>query len=466
MKLKRSICAIALVCIMLASSFTVQAVNVIQVPDADVQTVYNQAVQSNRIQNWPKGPQIYSEAGIVMDMDSGAILYAKNIDNPHYPASITKILTALVALENSKMTDTVTVKREDVSFLTAGDNHIGLKVGEEISMKDALHGALLASGNEVAHAIGSSIDGGYESFLEKMNDKAKELGCTNSNFTNTHGLHESEHYTTVRDMALIGAAAFQNKDFRKITGTLQYKIPTTNLTNQERGMEQHHKMMFDWRSEYYEYCVGGKTGYTRQALNTLVTFATKDDVNLVAVVLRAHGKGKTFIDTRAMLDYAFENFEKVPVKKDMIEGAEIESVEKAAYVMLPKGVAYKDLTYTIEEPTEVGNFEGTVTYKYGDTVVGKVAIKITEARHNKIHNIKETKPAKKERKGGSVVGVLAKVVLIILFVAIALLLLLMFYGMYRRKQRRRRRAELRRQRREMEYRRHLQRMDIDDEYDE
>jgi len=167
-----------------------------------------------------------------------------------------------------------------------------------------------------------------------------------------------------------------------------------------------------------------------------------------------------------MLDYAFENFEKVPVKKDMIEGAEIESVEKAAYVMLPKGVAYKDLTYTIEEPTEVGNFEGTVTYKYGDTVVGKVAIKITEARHNKIHNIKETKPAKKERKGGSVVGVLAKVVLIILFVAIALLLLLMFYGMYRRKQRRRRRAELRRQRREMEYRRHLQRMDIDDEYDE
>ena len=184
MKLRKTLGSLFLAIILATSSLTAYAVEVVQVPDSQVQTVYNQSVQSNQIKNWPKGPQLYSEAGIVMDIDSGAILYAKNIDSPHYPASITKVLTALVAMEHNELTDTVTVKQEDIAILTPGDSHIALKVGEQISYEDALYAALLASANEAAHALASNTEGGYDAFLEKMNAKAKALGCTNSNFTN------------------------------------------------------------------------------------------------------------------------------------------------------------------------------------------------------------------------------------------------------------------------------------------
>lgn len=463
MKLKKSMASLVLALILIASSFTAQAVDVVQIPDEDVETVYNQSVQSNHVENWPRGPQIYSEAGIVMDIDSGAILYAKNIDSPHYPASITKVLTALVAMENNKLTDTITVKQEDIAILTPGDSHIALKVGEEISYEDGLYAALLASANEAAHSLASNTEGGYDAFLEKMNAKAAELGCTNSHFTNTHGLHEAEHYTTARDMALIGAAAFKNEDFMKITGTLQYKIEPTNLTDVERYVAQNHKMLYDWRSEYYEYCLGGKTGYTLEALNTLITFSSKDGVNLVAVVLRAHGKGKTFIDTRAMLDYAYENFNKVPVSEDMLNDANVEKVNKNAYVLLPVGVNYEDLTYTLQEPTKKGSRKGVAKLQYGDMVVGEFDVTITEERHNEIHGITEKKATEKKKKNTPWIGIIGTFILIVLFVTIALLMVLMFYGMYRRKQRRLQRAEMRRKRREAEYRKHLEEMDFDEE---
>ena len=242
MKLKKLILSLVAISPLLFGTITAQAVNVVQVPASEVKGVYNQSVDSNGIEGWARGPHIYSEAGIVMDIDSGAILYAKNIDNPHYPASITKILTGLVALENNALTETVTVTPEDYSFLKSGDNHIGLKNGEIISMEDALHGTLLASGNEVAHALGSNTEGGYENFIALMNEKAKELGCKNSNFTNSHGLHDENHYTSARDMALISAAAFKNDDFRRITKTKLYTIPTTNVTDETRSFENHHKM--------------------------------------------------------------------------------------------------------------------------------------------------------------------------------------------------------------------------------
>lgn len=462
MKWKKIMASLGMAFVVLAGSITAQAVEVVQIPAEEIDSVYQQSVQSNEIENWPEGPQIYSEAGIVMDVDSGAILYAKNIDSPHYPASITKILTGLVALENSELTDTVTVKQEDIEFLKSGDNHIGLKVGEEITMEDALHGTLLASGNEVAHAVASSIEGGYEHFLELMNAKAKALGCMNSNFANPHGLHDENHYTSARDIALIGAAAFQNEEFLRITGTLQYTIPVTNITNETRTFQQHHKMLFDWRSQYYEYCVGGKTGYTDDALSTLVTFATKDDVNLVAVVLRTHGSGNTYVDTKAMLDYAFENFSKVPVTKEMVNDDRLESVDTNAYVMLPEGVGVENLTFTVQEPMELEDRTGTIEYRYEDYVVGKVGVTITEAHYKKIHNIQDPEPKVPEKKDNMVVTILVRIVLTLLGLAVVFYLLLVCYAIYKRKQRRKRRAEMRKRKRELEYRRFVKEMNEDD----
>lgn len=459
MKFKRLIVVLSMAFVTLSHSFFSHAAKVVQVPATELYSVYYQNVQSNAVKDWPTGPQIFSEAGIVMDVDTGAILYAKNIDNPHYPASITKILTALVALENSELTDTVTVTREDFSFLEYGDNHVALKAGEQITMEDALYATLLASGNDAAHAVGSNCAGGYDNFLALMNQKAQELGCTNSNFTNTHGLHDKEHYTSARDMALIGAAAFQNEEFMKITGTIQYTLSETNLTNEKRYFWQHHKMMLTGTSQYYQYCIGGKTGYTDDALNTLVTFASKDGMNLVAVVLRTHGTGNSYVDTKAMLNYAFGNFEKHLITSDIINDKRLESIEPNSYITLPKTLTLTDMKVEIQEPTKLGEMEGEIVCSYENMPLGQFGMTITEEYYNQKHGIeianKDDRPKKEQN---SVAQVIVKVVLIILVILIVLYLFLVCYAIYRRRQRRRRRAELRRKKREREYRRHMRQM--------
>ena len=467
MKLKKVLLSLGMAITIFASCIQVSAVNIVQVPADEIDGVYNQSVDSNQWTSWPKGPHIYSEAGIVMDADSGAILYAKNIDNPHYPASITKILTGLVAIENNELTKMVTVTPDDYNFLKIGDNHIGLKKDEQITMNDALHGTLLASGNEVAHAVASNTEGGYENFIKLMNEKAKELGCQNSNFVNSHGLHDDEHYTSARDMALIGSACFQNEDFMRITGTREYTIPTTNITNETRTIAQHHKMMFSWRSQYYEYCVGGKTGYTDKALNTLVTLASKDGMNLVAVVLRTHGTGNTYNDTRAMLDYAFENFSKVAVTEDMVEVSGFKSIDPDAHVTLPSGITFDELDCSVDNPTDLGDKSGKLIYTYEGQAVGEVEFTITDEYYNKIHKIEEVKDKdkadKKKADKGAVIGIVIKIVFGVLGVVLVLFLLLLCYVAYKRHQiRKRRKARRMKRQREIEYRRYLERMQDND----
>lgn len=369
-----------------------------QIPAEEVESVYNQAAESNALEGWPAGPNIYSESGIVMDMDSGAVLYAKKIDEQHYPASITKLLTALVALENSSLTDTVKFTQDSISFLEYGDAHIGMKVGEEISMEDALYGMLLASANEVSYAIADSVCG-YDDFIAKMNEKVVELGGTNSHFMNANGLHNDEHYTSARDMALIGSEVFKNEEFRKITSTHQHSIPETAMTNEKRIFQQNHKMLYEGNRNYYEYCVGGKTGFTDQALTTLVTFATKEDKNLVCVTLRTHGGGvNAYADTRAMLDYAFDNFTKVPVTNNAVDNKNVKSIAENTYVMLPQGVGVDRLETELISPEELGEKEGTLIYTYKGQEVGKTTATITDEYYNKIHGIEEKKEEDKEKQ--------------------------------------------------------------------
>lgn len=433
-----------------------------QIPAEEVDSVYNQQIDSNLLPGWPAGPNIYSESGIVMDMDSGAILYAKKIDDQHYPASITKVLTALVALENSQMTDKVTFTQDCIDFLEYGDAHIGMKVGEEISMEDAMYGMLLASANEVSYAIANSVSGGYDNFINMMNEKVAELGGTNSHFVNANGLHNDEHYTSARDMALIGSAAFEYEEFRKITGTRQYTIEPTAVTNEQRTFQQNHKMLFEGNRNYYEYCVGGKTGYTDQALTTLVTFAQKDGKNLVAVTLRVHGGGQnSYVDTRAMLDYAFANFTKVPVTKEQVTDENVKSVEEGAYVMLPSTVTEDKLDVVLQKPTEIGDKQGTLVYSYEGQEVGKVPVTITEKCYNKIHGIEEKKEKKsektaeeKEKKDEKGMPLILKIVLIVLGVVAVLAVLFIWALLYRRKKirERRRKAKMRKQRQQRQRR--------------
>lgn len=425
------------------------AANVNQIPSTEIDSVFNIEANSNSLTEWPEGPNIYSEAGIVMDIDSGAILYAKNIDDQHYPASITKVMTALVALENYQLDETIKFTWDDIGFLEYGDAHIGIKEDEEISMESALYGMLLASANEVSHGIGSHMEGGYEVFLEKMNEKSEELGCKNSNWMNTNGLHDEEHYTSARDMALIGAAAFQQEKFREIVKTYQYKIPVTNITAEERFVHQNHKMIRDWDSRYYEYCVGGKTGYTDQALTTLVTFATKEDVNLVAVTLRTHGGGNNaYADTKEMLEYGFNNFTKVPITEEMVGNENVSSFKEDAYIMLPEKIDKTKLKCVLTDPTEKEDRTGTVEFFYEKQLVGKTEVEITEKHYREIHGIEiEKTEEKKDRKG---LSLFVKIFLIIIGVFVLLIGILFVYVCYKRRKleemRRRRRMQQKRQR--------------------
>lgn len=430
---------------------TVNAAEVKQIAASEVESVYEEAVDSNSLEGWATGPQIYSEAGIVMDMDSGAILYAKNINDAHYPASITKVATALIALQNYEMDETVTFSQEDIDCVEYGYAHLAIRSGEELSMEDCMYGMMLASANEVAHAIGSHLEGGYDAFLKLMNETAKELGCTNSNFTNTNGMHDEEHYTTVHDMAILGAAAFQYEEFRKIITTLQYTIDETNLVDEKRTFQQHHKMLYSSKSQYYEYCVGGKTGYTDAALTTLVTFATKDDKNLVAVVMRTHGGGtNAYEDTEAMLDYVFDNFEKVSVSVEQIQNEKIAGVQQDAYVMLPSGVEFEQLEYTFDEPSELEDKTGVVTYTYQNQEVGSMEVTITDAYYNEIHGIEESVKEEKidtEEDFSIIVKIILGVVVAVIIVVIGYALLAAHKKNKMRKRRRQKRREKEQRRR-------------------
>ena len=364
--------------------------------------VYKMPIQSNEWTNWPQGPGTYGEAAIVMEVGTGAILYAKNIDEHEYPASITKVLTALVALENGQLSDTVTFSHDCVAFMQPGDSSVGLKEGNVITLEQALYATLLASANEAAYAVGENVgkNAGYDYnwFVEQMNRRCQELGGMNSNFVNTNGLHDPDHYTCARDMALIGREMFKHSEFFEIVQTLNYKIPESETT-EEHVFQQKHKMLIPGTSNYYEYAIGGKTGYTSDALSTLITMADNGNMQLVCVVLRTHGVN-IYPDTRNLFEYAFKNFSKVRVseheKSDKI--SEIIEDDNSGYVVLPQGVEFEDLEMQmVADDAPASSGETTLEYTYEGNVVGTARAKLSKEYLEEINQVtSETKTETKE----------------------------------------------------------------------
>lgn len=256
-----------------------------------------------------RAPDLASNYAIVLDANTGNILYQKNAFDKQYPASITKLMTFLLAIENTKLTDTVTMSHDAVFGIDRGSSHIGLDEGEEISMEDALYGMMLESANEVAWGIGEFVAGGsINDFAKMMNERAVELGCLGTHFVNANGLPDENHYTTCYDMALIAKACLGYDEFRKVTGTRNHVIGPTNICEEERQLWQHCKMTNPDSKYYYKYCEGGKTGYTNDALNTLVTWSKKGDTELICVLMNCNGAANTYTDSKAIYEYCFKNY--------------------------------------------------------------------------------------------------------------------------------------------------------------
>ncbi len=259
--------------------------------------------------NPSKEPDIVSDAAIVMDATTGQVLYEKNSDVGKYPASITKVITVLIALEhNLNLDQVVTMSENAIWGIERSSTNIGLDVGEQLTIRDLMYATMVNSANECAYALAELVGGDVKNFAKMMNQKAKELGCKHTHFVTPNGLHDDDHYTTAYDMALIMRAAIQNDQFREIAGTVSYTIPPTNLTDESRPLWTGTKMINPANPYYYEYCEGGKNGYTTDANNTLVTFAKKDGLELICVVLDCDGLKYTFSDSKALYNYCYNNY--------------------------------------------------------------------------------------------------------------------------------------------------------------
>ncbi|MDD2628184.1 MAG: D-alanyl-D-alanine carboxypeptidase, partial [Clostridia bacterium] len=264
-------------------------------------------------------PRLNSTSAVLVDSNSDKSLFEKNGDKKIYPASTTKILTAILALENLNLDSSVVVSKTALDIPWDSSN-AALKKGEVISVKDLLYSLMLKSGNDSANVVAEAVSGTIDEFIVLMNNKLEELGCNNTNFTNAHGYHDEEHYSTAKDMVKILSYAVKNDDFVKICSTSKYTIPPTNKTPVERVYQNTNRLILSksesYLSRHYEFCVGGKTGFTNEAGRTLVTFGKKDDKFLLVGIFGGNGNSgedTRYTDAINLFNYGFDNFTRIKV---------------------------------------------------------------------------------------------------------------------------------------------------------
>ncbi|KAJ53823.1 D-alanyl-D-alanine carboxypeptidase [Clostridium tetanomorphum] len=265
------------------------------------------SISSNFVNAKDAPPKVSAYGAILMDATTGTILYEKSIDKPYAPASTTKIMTALLTLENCKLDDIVTVGKKPP---LADGSKIFIYENEKLKVKDLLYALLLESANDCAEALAEHIGGSIENFAKLMNERAKELGCKNTNFVNPSGLYDDKHRTTARDLALIMREVVKHPEYTKISTAISYKIAPTNKCKKTRPLWNKNKLIQNSSTYYYEGCEAGKTGYTIQSEHSYVASATRNDERLILALI--HDKNKTFFpDAIKLFNYGYNNFELV-----------------------------------------------------------------------------------------------------------------------------------------------------------
>lgn len=265
---------------------------------------FTNATESNNL-------SIDSPAAILMDCSTGKILYKKNINEKRYPASLTKVMTAIIALEQCNLSDIATVSYDSVMSIPSGYVTANIKVGEELTIEQLLYLLMVGSCNDAAVVLAEHVSGSVEAFSILMNEKAVELGCTSTNFVNPNGLHDENHYSTAYDLAIISKYAMQNETFRTLVSTTYYELPTTNKYDKEDRIFVTTNALL--RGDYYyKYATGIKTGFTTPAKNCLIASATKNDLQLITVVLGSgqteDGSSQRYLDTISLFEYGFQNY--------------------------------------------------------------------------------------------------------------------------------------------------------------
>lgn len=333
---------------------------------------------------------LYCNSDILVDGNSGAILYGKNEYNKVYPASTTKIMTAILVLESiDDLNSSVVVSKNAIYSTPEESSTIDLKIGEVMSVKDLLYGLLLNSGNDAANVLAETVSGNISSFVDKMNEKAKELGCLNTHFANPHGFHDPNHYTTAYDMMKIFTYALKNPTFKQICETKTYVINETNKTNQKRYLKNTDRLLFttseDPYGAYYQYALGGKTGYTIEARGTFVGFAQKDNDFLLVGCFdgsqNISGHEARFLDAVTLFNAGFNTYSPEDIiNKDKTTFEVIDKLNSKKYILglnsnissLTDKNAYTlnynidlnfDNIYNLEKNKDNTSVAGTLNYK-------------------------------------------------------------------------------------------------------
>ncbi|MFA9378133.1 MAG: D-alanyl-D-alanine carboxypeptidase family protein [Lachnotalea sp.] len=458
-RLKILLCNILIVATCFTNILSVNATS--NTSSEESSTAQESSDNSTNSDLWPSGPDVTSESAVLMDINTGTVLYGKNINEELFPASTTKIMTTLLALENCSLDEVVTFSHNAVYSIERDSSNIGIAEGEQLTMEQCLYGVMLESANECANAVAEHVSGSIEDFANLMNQRADELGCKNTHFNNANGLPDETHVTSAYDLALIGRAAMQNETFRTITSTTTYKIPPTNLQVETRYLSNHHKMLPNRKNAYAD-CIGGKTGYTNAARQTLVTFAKRGDLELVCVVMKTESPGQ-FTDTASLFDWGFDNFQLINIsdneKNYTINNASfydtdtsifgntesIVTINKDGDIILPTTAVFTDTQSSLAYDSNNNNSIATLSYTYGGKPVGSTTIDLSninvpEFNFNTVDTTTDSEVAPSDTATKNVI-IFSRlniiITIIIAFVVIALIIFLLFifknYHFFKRK---------------------------------
>ena len=340
-----------------------------------------------------KEPEITATSGMVIDCIDGKILYSKNADEKLYPASLTKVLTAILVVEKCGLQDNVTINQSAIDKVESGYLTANLKAGEVFTVEQLLNLLLISSYDDVANALAEHVAGSEEEFVKMMNEKAKEIGCTNSNFLNCHGEHDTNHYSTAHDMALIANYAVKFEAIRNIAQVTEYGLPATTIyTGNDRYFYTSNEMLQTGSKNYYKYAKGLKTGFTTPAGNCLMAYAEKSGLKLVSVTMKSTTSNSRYEDSEAILEYAFDtntirtiaeagtNIQTVTVKKARKEDKKLNMVLEKPITAVVKVENEEtpiepqiNLNSKIKAPIKKGTVLGTVSYEIeGKTYTGNL----------------------------------------------------------------------------------------------
>lgn len=276
--------------------------------------------------NTNSGPDINAESALLIDNKTNKVLYSKDMNRKMFPASTTKILTAILVLENHSLDEKVTASYNAVMTIPSGYSTASIQIDEVLTVEQLLELLLVHSANDAANVLAEYTGGSIDSFVAMMNTKINELGLSDTHFTNPYGLQDNNHYTTAHDLAIIMQYCLKNDDFRKIAGQASCAIPSTNKS-EPRKYSSTNELLIAGNSNYYPNLIAGKTGYTSEAGECLVSAAYNDNLELVGVILNSNSR---FKDTRSLYNYGYTNFsiKNIVNEKDIITNVEVKNATK------------------------------------------------------------------------------------------------------------------------------------------